>query len=615
MTLASVALFLLSIVIYTRLNTLFVEKALFCSLVFAYILYLMFYEVSDYFTGSGINYAVVYHLKYSFSESGYLDYWKLIIVSIFFALAGAAFAVLLFRGVFQRNGGNHNGRIWKTILLFVILTAFILNPATFNLYSLNASPKFFENTEKEDRSSQSDLFYELYKQPSIRQTGPSKNLVFIYAESMERSFFDQNIFPGLISGLRDIESKSMSFMDIRQVEGVGWTMGGIVASQCGIPLLYAPANSSLMSKMKDFLPLAHGLGDLLHQEGYYLSFWGGANPAFGGKGNFFTSKKFDEVCGKDQLQDKIPDRSNINNWGLFDDDLLNLAFQRYLELSETKEKFGLFVLTVDTHAPDGNPSKSCRNIVYQDGFNSYLNAVACSDFLISEFVHRIMESPYYKNTVVVVFSDHLAQGNSASFLLKKTDRKNLFMISSKEISDSATNSKTGSALDIGTTLLPFMGYTGAIGLGRNLCDNLQSESEIRTIHENIPYWRQAIVDFWDLPVIDHNGIQIDIQNKIIHIGKRSVPMPVLIELDNNMKATLKFNYYSRKKLLQNMEGMKESASFLLIDQCRRIEDCYSRFGTAEYCLIAGKGSQLNLQLGLRENLFLSDQEIRRLTGL
>ena len=89
------------------------------------------------------------------------------------------------------------------------------------------------------------------------------------------------------------------------------------------------------------------------------------------------------------LGHEIPYPSSLRGWGLYDDSLFDLAYNNFVELSKKRNKFAMFLLTLDTHHPNGHPSKSCENISYGDGSNPMLNSVACSDYLIAGFIEKI----------------------------------------------------------------------------------------------------------------------------------------------------------------------------------------------------------------------------------
>jgi len=508
----------------------------------------------------------------------------------------------------KRVKNSTKGTIYIYTSYFLISLSLLFNPAISNIYTL-LSPK----PEAAD-------FDNFYKEPHItKEANDSKNLVLIYAEGLERTYFDETIFPGLIKGLRELESKSTYFTNIKQVRGTISTMGGMVASQCGIPLLspvYGPDLNNSMGSMDMYLPSAVSLGDLLHDKGYYLIYYGGAKLSFAGKGKFYSTHKFDDVCGKTKLLPKLINKSYKTGWGLYDDSLFDLAYQRFMELSTLYNKFGLFLLTLDTHFPDGYPSKSCQDIIYKDGSNAMLNAVACSDYLIREFVNKIMQSPYGAKTVVVIVSDHLAMKNTASKLLNKRERTNLFMIIESSVKEATKIQKLGSTLDIGTTILPFIGYKGSIGLGRNLNDPNQSISEIEYIQKNLLSWKPSILRFWNFPKIQES-IEIDITNETIKIAGRLFDIPVLIELNDKLETTLKFtpcNDLLRKFLANQVLTLDKNTPFLLIDECKNVDRLDKTLGQTGFCLIAGKGGKY-YKNKINENIKLTSDDVRRFASL
>jgi len=79
-------------------------------------------------------------------------------------------------------------------------------------------------------------FFRYYRPPVLKATGAEHpNFVFIFAESFERTYFDEEIFPGLVTELRELETEGVTFTELHTPDGTGFTMGGIVASLCGIP--------------------------------------------------------------------------------------------------------------------------------------------------------------------------------------------------------------------------------------------------------------------------------------------------------------------------------------------------------------------------------------------
>jgi len=87
-----------------------------------------------------------------------------------------------------------------------------------------------------------------------------------------------------------------------------------------------------------------------------------------------------------------------------------------------------------------------------------LNAVKCSDRMISDFIEKLKNSPYAKDTLVVVMSDHMAMQNQAMPLLNKGNRRNFFMIIDPENAAPVEITKPTSSLDVAPTVLSLLGF-------------------------------------------------------------------------------------------------------------------------------------------------------------
>ena len=615
----SLSLFVPGVYLFRKTKSLTKNVSFYVMVIVSVTCYLI-YAISDYFTGNGIDESVLFYLKYGLTGAGFSEYIDIIVKS---AAAIILISILLVWLLVRRVKNSSHWIFKKNIPFLLLLLSLIANPAIADVYSIisysygSAIAKKYYRKQNITRLDARN-FQKYYLEPSIKKiTNETKNLVFIYAESLERTYFDETIFPGLITGLRELESKSTYFTNIREVSGTGWTIGGMVASQCGMPL-FAPADGNSMAGMDVFLPSAVCLGDLLHDEGYKLTYYGGAELVFGGKGKFYSTHKFDHIAGKDELLPALEDKSYITGWGLYDDSLFSLAYERFLELSKSGNKFGLFLLTLDTHHPNGHPSKSCQGIIYKDGSNPMLNAAACSDYLITQFVNKIMRSSYGEKTVIVVLSDHLALRNAAYDLLSKTERKNLFMIIEPKVNKPTKVEKLGSALDIAPTILPFLGYAGSIGLGRNLRDTGHLSSDIEKIQRNLLAWEPMIANFWNFPKI-RNFVEIDLAEKTLRIDDRTFDIPVLIELTNKLETSLVFLPHwfvkGREKIIHDHLMGDENRPFILVDHCTNLYNYDKSLGNTGFCLLAANGQNYVKKLKLYGTVKFTSDGIRELLKL
>lgn len=607
----------ISFCIFSRCLTRQPHKAFFSFLIFLNVFLFLLHKGADYFTGVGIDYATITLFKFGFKGAGVGDYTRHIIL---YSTILALFLIGLCRFVFRKspNGAYSNNCLLSAYIL--LAAAFVCNPAIIDIYKLPTGT-FISSRASSDFSSAE--FYKYYTPAKLeRLASGQKNLVFIYAESFESAFFNEDFFPDLVPRLKAIETEAVSFSNIHQTAGTNGTIWAISASQCGLPL-FLPNLSILTHGSGQFLPFAVCLGDVLKDDGYHLAYYGGASLGFTGKGNFFKTHGFEEIFGRDELKSRLDDPAYLNFWGLYDDTLLDIGFDRFIELSETGDKFGLFMLTIDAHMP-GYASKRCENVRYQDGSNKHLNAIACTDYLLSEFIQKISASPYASQTIIVIASDHVNWNGAPSIdLLKKArqGRKNLFMIIEPGEHHGQSVATKGTAFDIGTTILPFIGYDGEIGLGRNLLDvDEDKTNEIAYIQTRLFNWKTEILKLWGQPRIDR-FMAIDLDSKQISIDNKTYDIPVVIEVAEDLSATLLFNL--RGPFLANyMNKLKPDQKLLMITPCKDIEvsdNMISETGRAisqtGWCLLAGTGKQVHHLQKIDQPLELKAGELRTMLSI
>lgn len=261
---------------------------------------------------------------------------------------------------------------------------------------------------------------------------PGKNLVFIYMESLERQFWSPKLYPGLTPNLDRLRAQGLDFSGFQTFSGATYTMAGIFASQCGVPL-FSSAFAGLddfagnITDVQTFHPKIACLGDVLHKAGYTQIYMGGAPIHFSNKGLFFQLHGYDEALGLRQIEAANGSRLPQAGWGLYDSTLFPLALARYRALEAARKPFNLTMLTLDTHPPNGRPSPDCPR--YAASSNSMLQAVHCTDYLVGRFVDALSREPEWENTVVVIMSDHLMMRNVADPLFPRNyDRQPALLV-------------------------------------------------------------------------------------------------------------------------------------------------------------------------------------------
>lgn len=251
---------------------------------------------------------------------------------------------------------------------------------------------------------------------------PGRNLVLIYLESLERVYWDPKVFPGLTPNLDRLRGEGLDFSGFDQFSGAGYTIAGMFASQCGVPLFSSPfaeldGAASNDNSASTFHPKIACLGNVLRKAGYTQVYMGGAPMRFSNKGLFYRLHGYDEVLGLRQLEASHGDALPQAGWGLYDSALFEVALAEYRKLEASRKPFNLSLITLDTHPPHGRPSPGCP--VYAGSDNRMLQAVHCTDALVGRFIDDLRRSPGWRQTVVVIMSDHLMMRNDAEPLYPK----------------------------------------------------------------------------------------------------------------------------------------------------------------------------------------------------
>ena len=248
------------------------------------------------------------------------------------------------------------------------------------------------------------------------------NLVVIYAESLEAGYGNSALFGhDLLAPLRSLGGRSYDWY--RPAAGATWTMAGMVATQCGVPLkVYSEGDVRRRPGAKSFLPGATCLGDVLQAHGYRSVFLGGAPLSFSGKGQFLRDHGYGETWGREEWERSGVRPGELNAWGLYDSALFDRARAALARLHAAGQPFNLTLLTLDTHNPRGFLSGDCS----RRGAAEFEGIVSCTAREIADFIRYARAQGYLKDTTVVVIGDHLAPANPVHDLLVQAPRRGMF---------------------------------------------------------------------------------------------------------------------------------------------------------------------------------------------
>jgi phosphoglycerol transferase len=350
-----------------------------------------------------------------------------------------------------------------------------------------------------------DYFLKNYISPQTVRVVPrenTKNLLLIYVESLESGYGDANLFgENLLKSFDPFKSISTSFPRLIQMPGTGWTIAGMVSSQCGLPLKHVSflGGSEHKQSVKNFLPGATCLGDLLKDHGYENVFMGGASLVFAGKGRFLDSHGYDGSFGKSDWLTSGYTEKHMNSWGLHDDHLISEAKKKLATLMAQKKKFNLTLLTSDTHHPDGFYSDTCK----KENNPGFPKLVECTANQIARLVEFVRENGWMDDLNIVIMGDHLVMENPVMDQLEEDPNRGVFnLFISKEKRIASRQSITH--FDMFPSILDFIGFDvqgGKLGLGRSgfaLEDSNDQSQRFSRMSQNLMNYSRSYSDLWTI---------------------------------------------------------------------------------------------------------------------
>jgi len=426
------------------------------------------------------------------------------------------------------------------------------------------------------------------------------NVLMIYLESLERTYFDDRYYENLLTGLERLTLQGEDFTEVTMPWGATHTIAGMVASLCGVPINTPRGGKHQHGDSDVYMPQAQCLNDVTKSLGYDNIFYQGARLNFSNKGGFMRAHGYEEVKGFAALKDKNLPKSGIGPWGLHDDILIEKVNQRLEELlrDKTRKPFFFTMLTLDTHDAfgKGRYSKWCTT----KGVDNYVNAdhkvqhaVYCSDKLISEFIKDVLEK-WGEDLIVIMMSDHAAYPFNMGDKLKKAENQNhrklIFTIFDSD-KKPAIHQKQLSTLDLGATILGYItnNKLNNIGLGvsgyktssKTLVEQLGQDRLDAALQSSNLQLGKAL---WAMPSFAESDINIDPKKKSVTIASNRYAMPVALMLDKSGSIV---DFYG-KDAHQKMALLKVSPRLVWIAQCKYIKETFETEGADnDICLVVG----------------------------
>ena len=335
------------------------------------------------------------------------------------------------------------------------------------------------NNEPEKNTALSEFFAENYVNPdSVKITPPEqkRNLILIYIESLETTFSDKNHGgnqdTNLIPEITKIAQQNINFGRNKNHIGGGIdatgsasTFGAMHTRSLGIPHIANYKKTPILHHYKSIY-------DILNNNGYKQLFFQGNSGLYNDFRDFVIDHKINEVYGPEDLIQRLrlDTLSRIRNQRFKtvpDKEVFKFANQI---LDTISEPFSLTFFTIDTHAPNGLYDPDCIKASDESNEDEQLKAAAqCVSRELNKFITTVKSRPFYENTTIVVFGDHLFMGTR---LVKDfPDRKwiNIFINSPK--SPISEEDRIFSDIDMLPTILSSINFSiegDRLGFGTNL---------------------------------------------------------------------------------------------------------------------------------------------------
>lgn len=370
------------------------------------------------------------------------------------------------------------------------------------------------------------------KSVSILFPEKKRNIIYIYCESMEMTYadeehgggFDENYIPNLTALALDpdvdcFNGTTGELNGAVPLHGATFTSGGMVAQAAGLPAMEEIGNAA--GTQASFYPGATAIGDILMKQGYNQELMVGSDAVFGGRQQFFQGHGNYKIFDYNYAEQNgyIPKGYKVW-WGFEDDRLFDFARQEILNLASSDKPFNFTMLTVDTHFEDGWVCPDCTN---EFEGNQYANVIACSDRKLIEFVNWIKEQPFYENTTIVICGDHTTMDSNFcdpvdDNYLRRTYCAVINSAATGSLDGNSRKARTFSTFDMFPTALAAMGCEiqgNRLGLGANLYSEEQTLLEEYGVQycntelaRNSVFLKESISRFepFDLGVYETNSV-------------------------------------------------------------------------------------------------------------
>ncbi len=322
----------------------------------------------------------------------------------------------------------------------------------------------------------SDLTSQLVAPGPLTRPDVLPDIMIIYLEGTDRRFFDQAVFGDAIAPLMELEQHGISFTNITQIAGTGWSLAGMVATQTGVPVL--PRGLQTRNNLKGvaaFMPGLIGLGDILATHDYAMEYVVGGDPRFAGIDAFYRTHGNMVQIGLAE-QSAMHDADQVDaamiDWILDDQMTFASARLRHDALITDASPYLMVIETIGPHGKLGylprRASPTGRGIKTRDTRAVLRCTTEEAAWFIRDAKAARQAARRTRPLRIVLMSDHLSHNGATPPVAPRfRDRNTVVFLGD----GTGINDKPGAMIDVFPTMLHWLGFAQGdvvAGLGRSL---------------------------------------------------------------------------------------------------------------------------------------------------
>lgn len=310
--------------------------------------------------------------------------------------------------------------------------------------------------------------------PVIDDAAARPDVILIYLEGLEQGFGKAELFGQAYREIEALKPQSLWFDNVDEVSGTEWSIAGLAASTCGVPLV--PNGLKFRNNYEgqsDFLGGQTCLSDILGGLGYQLSFLKGTDKEFAGFNHFLTSHGVENVIDRQIQKGRVSEQEYAQasaGWALDDQMLMDTARAEYLGQIENNAPIAMMIETIGPHGGTSVVSRECASDGQAYETRNPVIAADCTLRAVSGFLDFLQENRNGRPTAVMIMSDHLNHSGSISELLDRETRRNTVLFLGYDFTSplavaGTQNVKWASMLDMYPTALAWLGLANKDGKG------------------------------------------------------------------------------------------------------------------------------------------------------